>query len=155
MYLSKAAPIKGLFSWGGAFLKVILSTLKIKDIQTELLKSRNIPEVHDIIMTLPYFCFLSIDKKQNMESVRNEIELYFSAFNHPLNIYAMHNEYFYELDGVNRLNFFDYFRNIVQKNKDIIIPNNIKLFSESIINKIQKNNFNKNEILSLEEKRLG
>ena len=138
-------------------MKVILSTVKIKDIQTQLLKSRNIPEVHDIIMTLPYFCFLSVDKKQNMEHVRNEIELYFSAFNHPLNIYAMHNEYFYELDGVNRLNFFDYFRNIVQKNNDKgpIIPDNVKLFSQHIIDKIQKNNFNKNEILSLEEKRPG
>ena len=134
-----------------------MSTVKIKDIQTELLKSKNIPEVHDIIMTLPYFCFLSVDKKQDMEAVKNEIELYFSAFNHPLNIYAMHNEYFYELDGVNRLNFFDYFRNIVQKNKDkeIIIPDNIKSFSKSIINKIQKNNFNKNEIISLEEERPG
>ena len=148
----------GLFSYKeGIFLKVILSTVKIEDIQKELLKSKNIPEVHDIIMTLPYFCFLSVDKKQNMESVKNEIELYFSAFNHPLNIYVMHNEYFYELDGVNRLNFFDYFRNIVQKNKDkeIIIPDNINSFSKFIIDKIQKNNFNKNEIISLEEKRPG
>lgn len=136
-------------------MKIILSTEKIENIQRKLLKSKNIPEVHDIIMTLPYFCFLSVDKKQDMKAVKNEIELYFSAFNHPLNIYVMHNEYFYELDGVNRLNFFNYFRNIVQKNKNITIPDNIKLLSQYIIEKIQENNFNKNEIISLEEKRPG
>lgn len=138
-------------------MKIILSTEKIEDIQRKLLKSRNIPEVHDIVMTLPYFCFLSVDKKQNMDDIKHELLIFFSIFNIPLNIYAMHNEYFYEMEGINRLNFFDYFRNIVEKDKSkkLNTTKETQMFVDNIIKQIQENNFNDNDIVIIKQQRLG
>ena len=138
-------------------MRIILSTEKIDSIQEKLMKCKNIPEVHDCIMDLPYFCFLNIGEKQNTGPVEKELLLFFSAFRTPLNIYAMHNECFYEYDGINRLNFFSYFRNIVERNattKALISDKAKKLVSE-ILEKIQENNFNEKEILSFENKRLS
>lgn len=136
-------------------MRVILSTEKLENIQEKLMKCKNIPEVHDCIMELPYFCFINIGPKQNIELIKRELTLFFSAFRTSLNIYVMHNEYFYELDGVNRLNFFDYFRNIVEKNTSIKIPipEKVSNFVEMLLNEITSNNYNDKELLSLEQKR--
>lgn len=138
-------------------MRVILSTEKIQDIQEKLMKCKNVPEVHDLIMDLPYFCFLHIEKKQNLELLKNELILFFSAFRTSLNIYIMHNEYFYEYDGINRLNFFDYFRNIVERNAPtkISISEKVENLVSEILLKTQKNNFNENEIIVLEQQRLS
>lgn len=138
-------------------MRIILSTEKIDNIQEKLMKCKNVPEVHDCIMDLPYFCFLHIDKKQNLEALKDELTLFFSAFRTSLNIYVMHNEHFYEYDGINRLNFFDYFRNIVERNATTKIPisGKVENLVSEILEKIQENNFNEKEILSFENKRLS
>ena len=136
-------------------MRVILSTEKLENIQEKLMQCRNIPEVHDAVMELPYFCFLNIGPKQNIDAVKKELTIFFSAFRTSLNVYVMHNEYFYELDGVNRLNFFDYFRNIVERNTAIKLPITEKVtnFVENILDEIKSNNYNENELLSLEKRK--
>lgn len=137
-------------------MRVILSNENIDTIQKVLLKCKNIPEVHDAIMCLPYFCFINIGMKKNIEELKSELLLFYSSFNKPLNIYVMHNECFYEYDGINRLNFFDYFRNIVEKDKTHVasVNNEVCGLVDNIIETIVSNNYNENEIVKIENKRL-
>lgn len=138
-------------------MRVIISTKNIDTIQESLLQCQNIPEVHDAIMNLPYFCFINIGKKQNVDDLKRELLLFFSSFKTSLNIYVMHNECFYEYDGINRLNFFDYFRNIVEKDKSQVlsVSEEIRDFVDDIIQIIVSNNYNENEIVKIENKRFS
>ncbi len=125
-------------------MKTIISTESFESIKSHLLECNDNIDVYNYLMSIPYFCFISAEKSESYK-ITQELILAYSLFGNNIKITTMHNHYFYEEDGINRLNFWEYFRN-VEETKYGIKPDmlNEKDYSRitQTVNRIKENNFN-------------
>lgn len=132
-------------------MKIILSTKEYPDIKEILQEAKDFKSVYECLMSLKYFCFISIENKKQLYKLEDEIVTYLNIFHSPLYITAMHNSCFYEEEGISKLNFWEYFRNVKEikkSNIDVQHEQNTNKI-RTICEKIKYNNFNEKEILSL------
>lgn len=137
-------------------MKVILSSVNLDTLEENLLTKNNIPEVYDYIMSLDYFCFISIENKNKLSELLKELNIYYSLFDKKLHINIFHNGTFYEQPGIAKLNFWSYFRNIIEKENGHLTPiqdcsDKISQSIYLIEDKIKKHNFNKKTRLIIKE----
>lgn len=127
-------------------MKIILSTTSKQELADGLTRQKDFNSIYTYIMSLDYFCFISISNKKELSRLTKELYIYYANFSKTLNIIVLHNSSFYETQSINKLNYWDYFRNIVSLNsqKELQYTDAPTLEKcKSIVQRIEANNFNK------------
>jgi len=130
-------------------MKIIISTEPFENIKNNLIKCDDNIKVYNYIMAIPYFCFISV-KKDDLYKLTQELILAYSLFGDNVKITSMHNQRFYEEEGINRLNFWKYFRNIEEAKNgikpDVLKEKDYNRITQAV-NKIKTNNFNEKNFI--------
>lgn len=139
-------------------MKIIISTEKFSRLKTRLQKCNSFGEISESLLKVGYFSYFEIQnkRKQSLLKLCEELEFYrelrhiHPQFPEKINVYVMHNEFFYEEEGISKLDHWTLYRNVISNfiialDKDVELPECIN----DVITRVTLNNFSKNDFLEI------
>lgn len=139
-------------------MKIIITTVHYNDLKNKLMLCKSFDEIQNTLLSVGYFSFFEVKSKQKKDMLKLYEELSFyrelrqlhPEFPKKINVYTMHNEFFYEEEGISKLDNWNFFRNVFSNfsliiNPDIEFPNCIK----NVVEAIKLNNFSKQDFLAV------
>lgn len=136
-------------------MKYIISSNPMSDIEKNLSACASETEALNTVFALPFFSYGNTDRRTNFYELCREIKIACMCCDPPFYVYVFHNQYIYESPYLCKIQRWGLLRNFRELRTDddvepVLIDSGVdeKKVCKGILEKLNKQNFNTNEVFT-------